>query len=78
MNFDEFFKLFEILNENGKQIIVTSDRKACDLDIMDRLKSRFGWGMQVDVRKPDKELRKNILKNIWRRPACVYYMIVLY
>mgnify|MGYP000142148964 FL=1 len=30
---------------------------------MDRLKSRFGWGMQVDVRKPDKELRKNILKN---------------
>lgn len=60
---DEFFKLFEILNENGKQIIVTSDKKACDLDIMDRLKSRFGWGMQVDVRKPDKELRKNILKN---------------
>lgn len=60
---DEFFKLFEYLHENGKQIIVTSDRKASELNIMDRLKSRFTWGMQVDVKKPNLELRKNILRN---------------
>lgn len=59
---DEFFKLFEYLNENKKQIIVTSDRNASKLDIMDRLKSRFTWGIQVDVRKPNQDLRKAILK----------------
>lgn len=60
---DEFFKLFEYLFENNKQIIVTSDRKASELNIMDRLKSRFTWGMQVDVKKPNHDLRKAILKN---------------
>lgn len=60
---DEFFKLFEYLNEKGKQIIVTSDRKADKLNIMDRLKSRFAWGMQVDVKKPNKNLRKAIIKS---------------
>ncbi len=60
---DEFFKLFEYLFENNKQIIVTSDRKASELNIMARLKSRFTWGMQVDVRKPNQDLRKAIIKN---------------
>lgn len=60
---DEFFKLFEYLFENNKQIILTSDRKASELNIMDRLKSRFTWGMQVDVQKPNHELRKSILRN---------------
>lgn len=60
---DEFFKLFEYLFENNKQIIVTSDRKASELNIMDRLKSRFTWGMQVDIKKPNQALRKAILKN---------------
>lgn len=60
---DEFFKLFEYLFENNKQIIVTSDRKANELNIMDRLKSRFTWGMQVDIKKPNQALRKAILKN---------------
>lgn len=59
---DEFFKLFEYLTEQKKQIIITSDRKASELNIMDRLKSRFTWGIQVDIKKPDLELRKNILK----------------
>lgn len=60
---DEFFKLFEYLFENNKQIIVTSDRKASELNIMDRLKSRFAWGMQVDIKRPNLDLRKAILKN---------------
>lgn len=60
---EEFFKLFEYLHENNKQIVITSDRPANELDIMDRLKSRFAWGIPVDVRKPNFSLRKNILKN---------------
>lgn len=60
---DEFFKIFEYLFENNKQIIVTSDKKASELNIMDRLKSRFTWGMQVDIKKPNNDLRKAILKN---------------
>ena len=49
--------------ENNKQIIVTSDRKASELNIMDRLKSRFAWGMQVDIKRPNLDLRKAILRN---------------
>ncbi len=59
---EEFFKLFEYLHENNKQIVITSDRPATELDIMDRLKSRFSWGIPVDIKKPNFELRKSILK----------------
>lgn len=59
---EEFFKLFEYLHENNKQIVITSDRPASELSIMDRLKSRFSWGIPVDIRKPNFELRKAILK----------------
>lgn len=59
---DEFFKLFEYLFENNKQIIVTSDRPASELNIMSRLKSRFSWGMQTDVKKPNQLLREAILR----------------
>ena len=61
---EEFFKLFECLHENNKQMIITSDRKADDLEnIMSRLKSRFCWGEMVDIQKPDLELRVKILQN---------------
>lgn len=59
---EEFFKVFDYLHENNKQIVITSDRMASDLKIMDRLKSRFSWGMPVDIQAPDRELRINILK----------------
>lgn len=60
---DEFFKLFEYLFENNKQIIVTSDCPANELNIMSRLKSRFSWGIQADVKKPNESLRIAILKH---------------
>ena len=60
---DEFFKIFEYLFENNKQIIVTSDRKADELNIMSRLKSRFSWGLQTDIKRPNLELREAILKD---------------
>ena len=59
---EEFFKVFDYLHENNKQIVITSDRMANDLKLMSRLKSRFSWGMPVDIQAPDRELRINILK----------------
>lgn len=60
---EEFFKLFEFLFEKNKQMVITSDRPANELEnIMARLKSRFSWGLLVDIKKPDLEHRKMILK----------------
>lgn len=59
---EEFFKVFEYLHENNKQIVITSDRPANDLKLMNRLVSRFNWGMIVDIKSPDNDLRVNILK----------------
>ena len=60
---EEFFKLFELLHSQQKQIVITSDRKASDLrDIMARLTSRFAWGVTVDINRPDLEHRIKILE----------------
>jgi chromosomal replication initiator protein len=59
----EFFKIFEKLKDNNKQIVITSDRPASDLyDIMSRLTSRFEWGLSVDISKPNLDHRISILK----------------
>lgn len=60
---EEFFKVFEYLHGLNKQIVITSDRSANELkNMMLRLKSRFNWGLSVDIKVPDKNLRMNILK----------------
>lgn len=60
---EEFFKVFEHLHGINKQIVITSDRSANELkNMMARLKSRFNWGLSVDIKIPDKPLRLNILK----------------
>lgn len=59
----EFFKVFNDMYNKEKLIVITSDRPAGQLkDIMDRLTSRFTWGMQVDINKPNLEHRVKILK----------------
>ena len=60
---EQFFKIFNDMYNNEKLIVIASDRPSNQLkNIMDRLTSRFGWGMQVDIEKPDQELRIQILK----------------
>lgn len=60
---EEFFKVFEQLHGNNKQIVITSDKSANELkNMMARLKSRFNWGLSVDIKVPDHSLRMNILK----------------
>lgn len=63
MSQNEFFKLFELLHGQQKQIVITSDRSASELkDIMSRLTSRFEWGVMVDINRPDLDHRIKILK----------------
>ena len=60
---EELFHLFNYFYDNNKQIIFSSDRHPNHIpDIADRLKSRFGAGMMVDIQAPDNESRIEILK----------------
>ncbi len=60
---NEFFNTFDVLHEKNKQIILSSDRPPKDFDnLEDRLKSRFAWGLTVDIQPPDLELRMAILR----------------
>jgi len=60
---EELFHLFNYFYDNNKQIIFSSDRHPNHIpDIADRLKSRFGAGMMVDIQAPDNESRMEILK----------------
>lgn len=59
---DEFFHTFNTLLEGSRQIIMTSDRIPKEISGMDdRLKSRFAWGLSIQVDPPDKETRVAIL-----------------
>ncbi len=60
---EEFFHIFNILYNEKKQIIISSDRSPNDLKLLEeRLKTRFCWGLTVDIYPPELELRKNILR----------------
>ena len=60
---DSFFHIFNHLHQSGKQLILTSDRPPVELQGMEqRLLSRFKWGLQADLQKPDYETRLAILK----------------
>ena len=59
---EEFFHTFSTLYENGKQIILTSDRPPKDIKTLeDRLLTRFIWGLLADIQPPSFELRTAII-----------------
>lgn len=60
---DVFFSVFNHLHQNGKQIILTSDKPPVEMqDMEQRLLSRFKWGLSADLTAPDLETRIAILQ----------------
>ena len=73
-----FFHIFNHLHQNGKQLILTSDRAPVMLQGMeDRLLTRFKWGLVAELEKPDIELRKNILRDKIRRDGLIIPEVVI-
>ncbi len=69
---DMFFHIFDHLHQNGKQIILTSDKAPADIqDIQERIVSRFKWGLSAEIKSPDYNTKRKIIINKLHRDGIV-------
>ncbi|WP_277110914.1 chromosomal replication initiator protein DnaA [Chryseobacterium taklimakanense] len=69
---DSFFHIFDYLHQNGKQIVLTSDKAPVDIqDIQERIVSRFKWGLSAEVKSPDFDTRRKIIVDKLSRDGIV-------
>ena len=64
---NQLFNIFNEMTNRNKQIVLSADRAPKDIDMDDRMRSRFISGLLADIKPPDYETRLAILKNYLSR-----------
>ncbi len=62
-----FFDIFNQLKDHGKQVVLAADTPPDYLELDDRMRTRFGSGLVVDVKAPTYEMKRSILKSYYDR-----------